>query len=333
MQETLTHSVNRKRETMYHRMYSKIVKKIKKYDTIVIARHVGADPDALGSSLGLKEIILNTFPNKQVYVIGHPASKFKYLGVPTKFKEEWYENALLIVTDTPDKKRVDGVDANRFKESIKIDHHPFIEKFCTIEWIDDTRTSASEMILELVKHTKLKINKEAASKLYIGLVADSNRFLFCYTTPKTFELVSWLIKTTKIDITKLYETLYLRPLKELRFQGYVETHLEVTENGVASIKITDEILQEYNVDPATAGNIVNNLNYIEEILVWVSFSEDKINNTIRGSIRSRGPIINEVASKFGGGGHIFASGVRLKNFEEASTMIEALDTVCKEYQN
>ena len=54
---------------MYNRMYSNIYKKIKKYDTIVIARHVGADPDALASSLGLKEIILHTFPNKKVYVI------------------------------------------------------------------------------------------------------------------------------------------------------------------------------------------------------------------------------------------------------------------------
>ncbi len=318
---------------MYHRMYSKIYKKIKKYDTIVIARHVGADPDALGSSLGLKDSILHTFPNKQVYVIGHPASKFKYLGTPIKFKEEWYENSLLIVTDTPDKRRVDGVDASRFKDSIKIDHHPFIEKFCNIEWIDETRTSASEMILELVKNTKLKINEDAASKLYIGLVADSNRFLFSYTTSKTFELAAWLMKTTKIDITKLYETLYLRSLKEIKFQGYIESHLEVTENGVASIKLTDEILHEYNVDPATAGNMINNLNYIEEILVWVSFSEDKANNTIRGSIRSRGPIINEIASRFGGGGHIFASGVRLKNFEEADQMIKSLDVVCKEYQN
>lgn len=318
---------------MYHRMYSKIYKKIKKYDTIVIARHVGADPDALGSSLGLKDIILHTFPNKQVYVIGHPASKFKYLGTPIKFKEEWYKNSLLIVTDTPDKRRVDGVDASRFKDSIKIDHHPFIEKFCNIEWIDETRTSASEMILELVKNTKLKINKDAASKLYIGLVADSNRFLFSYTSSKTFELVAWLMKTTKIDITKLYETLYLRSLKEIKFQGYIESHLEVTENGVASIKLTDEILHEYNVDPATAGNMINNLNYIEEILVWGSFSEDKANNTIRGSIRSRGPIINEIASQFGGGGHIFASGVRLKNFEEVDQMIESLDVACKEYQN
>ena len=63
----------------------KIYNAIKKYDTIVIARHIGPDPDALGSSIGLKEIILKTFPNKKVYVVGCPASKFKYLGQVDKF--------------------------------------------------------------------------------------------------------------------------------------------------------------------------------------------------------------------------------------------------------
>ena len=51
-------------------LYREIYKKIKEFDKIVIARHIGADPDALGSTLGLKEIILNTFPNKKVSCIG-----------------------------------------------------------------------------------------------------------------------------------------------------------------------------------------------------------------------------------------------------------------------
>ena len=114
---------------MLQSVYRKIFTAIKKYDKIVIARHVGADPDALGSSIGLKEIIKNTFPNKKVYVVGTPASKFKYLGILDRMTDEMYENSLLIVTDTPDQKRVDGVDVDRFSYKIKIDHHPFKEKF------------------------------------------------------------------------------------------------------------------------------------------------------------------------------------------------------------
>ena len=313
-------------------LYKRIYKEIKKYDTIVLARHIGADPDALGSELGLKEIIKNKFPKKNVYAVGSPASKFKYIGSLDKFEEEMYNDSLLIVLDTPDRKRIDGVDPSRFKSSIKIDHHPFVDKTCDIEWIDDSSSSASQLVLELVYNTKLELTKEAAEMLYYGIVSDTNRFLYYYTTPKTFNLVSRLIKDTKIDFTKLYENMYLRPLKEVKFQSFISTNMTVTENGLAYMKITDDMLKEYNVDAATAGNLVTNFNYIDEIIVWVIFTEDLANSNIRASIRSRGPIINEVATHYNGGGHIYASGARLKTFEETDLLINELDEVCKKYK-
>ncbi len=313
-------------------LFKVIKKKIKKYDKIVIARHIGADPDALASQLALRDIILNTYPKKKVYAVGTPASKFKYIGNLDKFSEEMYDNSLLIVLDTPDSKRVDGVDVSRFTDSIKIDHHPFVEKFCNLELIDDTASSACQLILEFVFKAKLVMSKESAEKLYIGIISDTNRFLYYYTTSKTFKLVSKLMEKTNIDFTNLYEVMYLRPLKEFKFQNFISDNMTVTENGLAYIKITEDMLKEYNVDTATAGNLITNFNYIEEILVWVMFTEDKANNNIRGSIRSRGPIINEAASHFGGGGHIYASGVRLKDFDETDKVVEELDLVCKNYK-
>lgn len=313
--------------------YYKIYRKIKKYNKIVIARHVGPDPDCLASSIALRDVILNTFPKKKVYAVGCPASTFKYLGILDKFTDDMYEDSLLIVVDTPDKKRVDGVDTSRFKDSIKIDHHPFIEKVCKYEWVDDTASSASQMVLELIFKTRLVITKEAAEKLFIGIVADTNRFLFKYTTPKTFNLVSKLIKKTNIDFSNLYDALYLRPVKEIRFKGWIANNMTVTENGFAYIKLDDNILKDYNVDAATAGNMVNDFNYIEEVYAWAIFSYDRSTELIRGSIRSRGPIINETAAHFGGGGHIFASGVRLKDFGETDLLINELDEVCRNYKD
>lgn len=316
---------------MYN-IYKKIYKKIKQYDTIVIARHIGPDPDALASQLALKEIILNAFPNKKVYAIGCPTAKFRYLGTLDKIDESEIKSALLIVADTPDRKRVDSVNFSLFKESIKIDHHPFIEKFCDLEFIDDTSSSVSQMILEIVYHTKLKMTKSAAEKLYVGLIADTGRFLFQYTTPRTFDLVSKLIKETNIDFTSLYANLYIRPLKEIKFLSYIYSNINVTEHGFGYLKITDDVLLEYNVDPATAGNMVNELNYIDEIIAWGLFSVDKVNNNIRGTLRSRGPIVNEVAANYGGGGHTMASGVKLENFETVDNLISDLDLVCKNYK-
>ncbi len=311
-------------------IYKQILKKIKKADTIIIARHVGPDPDALGSSLGLKQLIIDNFPHKKVYVIGSPAAKFRFIGELDKLPEN-LENALLIVTDTPDHKRVDGIDPRRIKNSIKIDHHPYVETMCDLEWIDDKSTSASQMILELALKLNLKITKETGEKIYIGLIADTNRFMFSYTNAKTFALVSKLLQKTDIDITKIYNELYLRPYKEIKFQGYMSQNYQITENKVGYLIIKDETLKEFNVDAATPGNMINSFNHINEMLVWVTATEDKDLGSYRVSIRSRGPIINEVAAIHGGGGHMYASGTRLKTEEEIVSLIKDLNEVSKEY--
>jgi len=313
-------------------IFKQIYKQIKKYNKIIIARHIGADPDALGSTLGLKEVILNTFPNKEVYVVGTPAAKHKYIGLLDKFTDDMYEDSLLIVLDTPNINRIDGVDINRFEYKIKIDHHPFIEKYADIELIDDTSSSASQLVAELIVNTKLKLNKETAEKLFIGIVGDTNRFMYYYTTPKTFDLVSYLIGETNLDFTPLYENMYIRSLHDLRFQSYIINNLILTEDGFGYIKLEKDILDEYGIDASTATNIVNSLTYIDNMYSWAIFAYDKSNDNIRGSIRSRGPIINDVASKYNGGGHIYASGVRVKDFDITDELIEDLNKVCKNYK-
>ncbi len=311
--------------------HKKILKAIKKYNNIIIARHVGADPDALGSSVGLKEIIKYNFPNKNVYVVGNSSSRFKYFGAMDKNIKT--DESLLIVTDTPDRKRVDGANPDDFEFKIKIDHHPFIEKFCNIEYIDDTSSSASQMIIEFAFKSNLKIPKSAAEKLFMGIIGDTNRFLYNYTTVKTFDLVSSLIKKTGIDFVSLYPQMYSRNLNDLKFNAYITTNMTVTENKLAYIKLDEKTLKEHNVDASTAGNLINNFDNIEEILVSIFCSYDSVNNYIKCSIRSRGPVINVIASQFNGGGHTLASGAKLKSFEECDELIKKLDQACLEYIN
>lgn len=314
-------------------IYKQIFKVIKKYDTIVIARHIGADPDALGSQFALKEIILKTFPNKKVYAVGNPASRFKFFGNNEKIDNIDTTKGLLIVLDTPDIKRIDGVNLNNFEYVIKIDHHPIIDKYANIELIDDDSCSTSQLILEFIFNNKIEINKEIGEKLYLGIVGDTDRFLHDYTSPKTFSLVTRLLEETNIDFTSLYKVLYQRPISEIRFEGYIYQNLTLTENGVAYIKITDRKLKEFGVDSAAAGNMINDLKFVNEIIVWVFLTEDIKSNLIRANIRSVGPYINDVATKFGGGGHKYASGVKLKTWDDSDKLINELDELVKNYKN
>lgn len=311
-------------------MFKQIYKEIKKYNNIVIARHVGVDPDAMASQIALRDSIKLTFPEKNVFAVGTGSVKFRFIGDLDKFEE--LDDTLLIVVDTPDKKRVDIPTLDGFKFKIKIDHHPFIEEFCDIEYIEDKASSASEIIMQLIEETKLECNESIAKTLFIGLVSDSNRFLFNTCSPKTFSLVSTYLSKYKFDIQPIYQEMYKRPIKEVRFEGFISNNIELTENGVAYMKITDKMITDYEVDSASAGNMVNDFNFIEEALVWMTITEDVKNEMIRVSIRSRGPEINKVAEKYHGGGHKMASGVKLKTFEEAMLIVKDLDKVCKKYK-
>lgn len=309
-------------------MYNEIINKIKEYDTIVIARHIGVDPDALCSELALRDSILLTYPDKKVVAIGTGSQKFLSFGKLDKL--ETYKDALLIVCDTPDKKKVDSVNFEEFNYSIKIDHHPFVEKFCDLEIIEDEKTSVSEIIMNIIEETELKCNSSIAELLYMGLVSDSNRFLFSNSTSDTFKIVSTYLEKYPFDITKAYQKLYIRPLNEVRLEGYISLNMTVTENGLGYIFITDDILKELGVDTASAGNMINNFNYIKEVLVWVTATEDLKNNQYRVSIRSRGPEVKEVAERHNGGGHKYASGVKAKTKEDVIEIIKDLNILLKE---
>ncbi len=310
-------------------MFKEIYEAIKNFEKIVLARHVGPDPDAMSSTMALKDSILLTFPEKKVYVVGSGSSRFTYFGKLDKLDD--MSNSLLIVLDTPDIRRIDGVDLSDFKKIIKIDHHPLVDKFADIELIDDTMSSAAELVLELINNTSLIMDKKVAEKLYLGIVSDTNRFMYS-STSRTFNNIAKLIKTYDIKIDKIYEPLYLRPFQEVKLEGYIGLNLQITEYGVAYIKLPNNLLEEFHVDAASPGNMINNFNFIEEVLVWVFFTEDIKNENIRVSARSRGPVINDTLSQYNGGGHKYASGARIKTMDESELIINDLNLLCKKYK-
>ena len=174
------------------------------------------------------------------------------------------------------------------------------------------------------------MDRFTATKLYVGIVTDSDRFLLSYTTPKTFNLSAKLISDYNIDLTWVYNNVYERPLSERKFESYIIDNLVLTENGFGYIKITDEIINKFGVDSSTASNMVNDLNFIKELKVWAFSSYSKKEDIYKINIRSRDIVINEVASLFNGGGHKFASGARIKDEADVDKLFQALDDLCKE---
>ncbi|SET44867.1 phosphoesterase RecJ domain-containing protein [Oceanobacillus limi] len=308
---------------------NQIRKTIEQYDTIIIHRHVRPDPDALGSQAGLAEIIKESFPSKKVFIVGKDDPSLTFLVEMDQIADEVYQNALVIVCDTANTERIDDQRYTMGNKIIKIDHHPNVDPYGDIAWVDTAASSTSEMIYEFYKENQeagVQLTNAAARFLYAGIVGDTGRFLFPSTTKKTLQYAADLV-TYDFDRPELYEGMYNVKDTIARLRGYVLQNFTLSANGVSSIKLTKDILARFNVSPSESGMLVGILGDVEGIKAWVFFIEE--DELIRVRLRSKGPVINEIAAKYNGGGHPLASGATVYSWDEAEQVINDMEIACQ----
>jgi phosphoesterase RecJ-like protein len=305
-----------------------IFEKFKTYETIIIHRHSRPDGDAIGSQIGLREVLKANFPKKNVFVTGDENERFKFVGRMDDVKDEDYDGALVVVLDTADEALISD---NRYKNGdflIKIDHHLQRCSFGDIEYVDSSFESCAGMISNFIFKNDLLLTDAGAKALYTGVVTDSGRFRYDSVTSRTFEDVAKLVKFN-FSISDIYKNLYIEDLKIVILRAKFTLKFRLTKNQVAYIKTTAEEIKEYDVDTFTVSRgMVNVMSGIKGVDIWVNFTEEE-NNTVIAEIRSSKYNINEIATKYGGGGHQLASGATLKDFEEADRMLEDLNNLVK----
>lgn len=310
-------------------MKKEILSKIKEYDTIIIHRHVRPDPDAFGAQCGLAELLKASFPNKQIYVVGEDEPSLTFMYKMDHISDEVYTGALVIVCDTANVERICDERFNTGDFLIKIDHHPNEDPYGDLLWVDTNASSASEMIYEFYlagKEEGLTMTKEAARLIYAGIVGDTGRFLYPSTTKKTFKYASELIEYD-FSFTTIYNEMYKVKRNVAKLNGYILQNFLMKESGAAYISLTKELLDEYAVTPSEASQLVSSLGNIEGVKAWVIFVEEQ--DQIRVRLRSKGPVVNELAKRYNGGGHPLASGATVYKWDEAEKVVEELDQLCQ----
>lgn len=308
-----------------------ILDKIKEYETIIIHRHVRPDADALGSQCGLKEMINLSFPSKKVFAVGEEDPAFHFFARMDEVDDELYDDALVIICDTANTGRISDERYKLGKEIIKIDHHPNNDPYGDIMWVDTSASSTSEMIYDFFKfgeNKQFQLNSQIARLIYGGIVGDTGRFLFPSTSNKTFHYAAELIEYP-FDRIKLYNGLYNVGESIARLRGYVLQNFTLSPNGMSSIRLTKKILDEHKVEPIDTGKLVGTLGDIENIKAWVFFIEE--DDVIRVRVRSKGPVINNLAAKYNGGGHPLAAGASVKTWEEAEQFTKDLEKICANF--
>ena len=308
---------------------AEILEQIKKYETIIIHRHQRPDPDAYGSQVGLAEIIRASFPNKKVYQVGEMVNRFKWLVDQDVISDDLYQDALVIVTDAANRPRIDDSRYTKGKYLIKIDHHPNDDVYGDICWVKTEASSCSEIIYDFYNTCKdeLVLPKSAARVLYAGIVGDTGRFMYDATSPHTMRVAAALMETG-IDAIGINRKLDSITETLARLSAYVLENMVVTEHQAAYVVLTREIMDKYNLSDGGTAPVVPLLGKLENVICWVVLVEQE-NGSYRLRIRSKGPVINELAKKYHGGGHPLASGAMLGSRDEIPTFIENLDTIAQ----
>lgn len=319
---------------MKNESMQKIFDKIKEYDRIIIFRHKRPDGDAVGSTKGLREILRLTYPEKEIYLLNSDFSNYvSFLGdEDAPIDDALYRDALGIVIDTATTERISNPKWELCRELCKIDHHIDIKPYGDYVWVDDGCSSACELIARFYDafRNELKINKEAATYIFTGMVTDTGRFRFRSVSGDTLRYAGMLLDLG-VNTDVQYAHLYLKDFHTLKFQAYVYKKMKITENGVAYLYVDRAMQKKFGLTLEEASASVSYMDSIKNSLIWLAFI-DCGDGTIRVRLRSRFVTVNEIAEKYRGGGHDCASGATVYNKKEMKALIADADACLKEYK-
>ena len=313
-----------------------ILQKIKEYNRIMLFRHVRNDGDCVGATKGLKRILQLTWPEKEIYLIdADTAAYLEFMGPEdAPVEDALYADALGIVLDTASEARISNKKYNLCKELIKIDHHIPLEGYGALQWVEEDRSSACEMVVDFYNtfRDELKIDSEAATYLYTGMVTDSGRFKYDGVTGDTLRNAATLLDVG-VDTQTLFARLYLEAFEYLKFKAQIYERMKMTENGVAYIYIDRAMQEEFNLTLEQASACVGCLDSIRGSIAWMVFIDNGDDaGTIRVRLRSRFVHINSIAEKYRGGGHACASGATVYSLEEMQSLLADTDALVKDYK-
>ena len=310
-----------------------ILDKIKEYNKIILFRHFRPDGDATGSTKGLQRILQLTYPEKTVLLINNDyADYLKFLGTEdAQIADEEYADALGLVLDTATEKRISNPKFSLCREVIKIDHHIPIETYGNYQWVEEERSSTCEMIAHFYDtfRDELKIDTEAATYIYTGMVTDSGRFRFRDVSSETMRLAGVMLES-KIDTDVLFANLYLKDFSEFKFESYAHKKMKMTENGVVSLFVSKSMQKKLGITKEQASASVSFMDSIKGSLIWIAFIEG--DDEIRVRLRSRFVTISELANQYRGGGHACAAGATLKSKAEMKELLKKADALLGEYK-
>lgn len=292
-----------------------IGEKLKNAGSILIFPHVNADGDALGASSALCSELRDL--GKESYVLLEESIP-EYLDFldADYFKLDKHcikSPDICVCVDCSEESRIPGriEEFLNGKEKICIDHHMTGESFGDYWYIDGDEAACAQIVYKLLKIMGLEIDIPAAEALYTGIVTDTGSFQYSNTTPDTHEIAADLMKKN-IDHMKITVSVYQNvSLNKLILRSKVLESVELIGNGRAVLAcVTKDMMKDTSSTYEDADDLIDYVRNIQgvEIAAVLKEKDDSVKVSMRAKSKGR---VDTIAVKFGGGGHMKASGCTL----------------------
>lgn len=311
-----------------------IIIKLNKCETAAVFCHVRPDGDALGSGLALTLALRKEGKRAVMCCDDVPPEKFAFLPEMAEVKQKLPDNNYdtLICVDSADSTRI-GSFAGTFKNfkgvTVNIDHHISNNKFADYNYVKECPATC-EILAETFIKAGWEIDGEIANLLMLGLITDSGNFTHNDVSAHTFEIAA-ILRGKGADVNKINYYMFSKQSKAraLLYGKVIEGMRFALDDRIAFIVISKEEMEKFGADHSVTEGFVDFPLTIDTVEVSVSVLEFK-KGQYKISLRSKGKVnVNAVASAFGGGGHVLASGCML--FGEPEEVIEKITYAV--YQN
>lgn len=300
------------------------------FENITIFRHTHPDTDAFGAQFGLKQWIMDNYPHKNIYALGKEQSDVPYFPQSDDISDEIIRNSLAIAVDCGNLDRIDDQRIKLAKKILKIDHHPNVEPYGDHNLVDTSCASCTQLLATIFKEISFNSVLTACSTyLYRGLLTDSLCYKTSSTSAKTLEIGAYLA-SKDIDIRKINLELFDVDLKSFKLQTIVRNKIKLYHDHIAYCIFTIDELKEYGLEGKKAREFVNEMGHVKEFAIWAIFTQREDNNgsiVYDGSLRSKYVAINQIASKYNGGGHPNASGIKNLTAEDLENILRDLQNI------
>lgn len=316
--------------------FKELEKEIEAAKRIVLYRHRSPDYDALGSQMGLATWIKESYPEKEVHVVGDVERNLMdgLFPVPEKLPESWYANEhLAIVTDVSNRKRIADDHIGLARKVIKIDHHnppQPEEEFGDLRIVYPDRPAASEIVaLFLLSrgslfHKGKPLSKAVAEYLYCGIVGDTGRFQYQDTDGATLRIAADLLDCGA-DKTSIYRKMYRTDARRLAILQFCLSHYCVTEKGTCYYVISKEDLDRLSMTTSEGNLHINVFRDMAGVKAVVSVTYDTELDDYRVSLRSASTVLYPAVQAFNGGGHDYSAGCHLSSLDQLPQLLQAVD--------